>query len=98
MRADQKVPGYEPVYEQGGLCADGKQNVLPLCYGTTELLGKARFEELTFPESMAALGSYAVVEEEAFREGRGAGKRRRWIFFQNRNRKNFLSRQLRIPC
>lgn len=90
MRADQKVPGYEPVYEQGDYVLTENKNVLPLCYGTTELLGKARFEELTFPESMAALGSYAVVEEEAFREGRGAGETKTVDIFSKQEPEEFF--------
>ncbi|MCM1180402.1 MAG: YfhO family protein [Clostridium sp.] len=57
--------GYEEKRCKNGYVLAEKtgQNVLPVCYGTTALIGREDYEKLSFPENMEALCSYTVVED-----------------------------------
>lgn len=55
--------GYEIRSQRGtGILAE-REDVLPLCYGSVDLLSRQAYEKLDFPENLEALTSVSVVEE-----------------------------------
>ncbi len=91
MRENQQVPGYEPIYRQGDYVLAENKNVLPVCYGTTELMEQESFEKLTFPENMAALGSRAVVENDVIRDENGGGETKTSDIFSKQEPEEFFA-------
>jgi uncharacterized membrane protein YfhO len=91
MRENQQVPGYEPIYRQGDYVLAENKNVLPVCYGTTELMEQESFEKLTFPENMAALGSRAVVENDMIRDENGGGETKTSDIFSKQEPEEFFA-------
>lgn len=55
--------GYKTVRQRGKYILAQNENVLPVCYGTAELLGKEEYEKLDFPDMLEALCSKAVVSQ-----------------------------------
>lgn len=54
--------GYEIKQQNAnGVLAENKK-VLPLCYGSTQLLSESEYEQLEFPANLEALVNYSVVE------------------------------------
>lgn len=66
-REDDIPYGYKRVFRRGGYALAENEQVLPVCYGTYDLLSKEDFDRLTFPETMQALCSAAVVDKEGGR-------------------------------
>lgn len=60
--------GYEIRSRSGREVLAEREDVLPLCYGSVDLLSRQAYEKLDFPENLEALTSVSVVEES-----RGAG-------------------------
>ena len=63
-REDDIPYGYKRVFRRGGYALTENEQVLPVCYGTYDLLSKEDFDRLTFPETMQALCSAAVVDRK----------------------------------
>lgn len=55
--------GYEKEIQKGHYILAKNDNVLPVCYGTTELLSSGDYEELKFPDTLEALCTRAVVSD-----------------------------------
>ncbi|MDE5965397.1 MAG: YfhO family protein [Lachnospiraceae bacterium] len=55
--------GYHILSEKGGYALSENESVLPVCYGTSALMGEAEYSRLSYPENMEALCRYAVVPE-----------------------------------
>ena len=53
--------GYEVRQQKGYAVLAEREDVLPLCYGTTELLPEEVYEKLPFPENLEALTARSVV-------------------------------------
>ena len=51
-REDDIPYGYKRVFRRGGYALAENEQVLPVCYGTYDLLSKEDFDRLTFPETM----------------------------------------------
>lgn len=60
--------GYEVRLAKDGYVLAERENVLPVCYGTTDLVSRSDYDRLSFPENLEVLCRYAVVERA---EGRG---------------------------
>lgn len=61
---EENIPcGYEKVIQKGNYILAKNDEVLPVCYGTSELISKEAFDGLNFPDTLEALCSTAVVEE-----------------------------------
>lgn len=63
-KADDPVPGYEMVARKGDYVLAENSRVLPICYGTAELMDGEAYDKLAFPDTLAALNSRAVVRDE----------------------------------
>lgn len=63
--------GYEIRSRRGTEVLAEREDVLPLCYGSVDLLSRQEYEQLDFPENLEALTSVSVVEES-----QGAGDKR----------------------
>lgn len=53
--------GYKTVKQKGNYILAQNDEVLPVCYGTTELFSSKAYEKLNFPDTLEALCSRAVV-------------------------------------
>lgn len=56
--------GYEIRQQKGYAVLAEREDVLPLCYGTTELLSEDAYRKLHFPENLEALTARSVVAGE----------------------------------
>lgn len=60
-----KAPeGYEVKETYGNFVLAENEDVLPVCYGTTELLSRNTFDRLGFPDTLEALCTRTIVETE----------------------------------
>ena len=58
-----EVPdGYETIVTNGNYVIAENSDVLPVCYGTTNIMTESTYEQLQFPENMVALCQNAVVK------------------------------------
>lgn len=61
----ENIPeGYEVVAEKNGYVLVQNENVLPVCYGTVNLVSEEEYGQLDFPETLGMLCSSAVVPED----------------------------------
>lgn len=60
--------GYETVIENGDHVLAKNEDVLPMCYGTTESLSEKTYQKLQFPETLEALCSRSVVPADGSME------------------------------
>ncbi len=66
MTREEAVPaGYGVIAKNGDYVLARSEDVLPVCYGTTELMGESVYDNLSFPDNLEALCSHAVVKEKA---------------------------------
>lgn len=63
--------GYEPVLKRGKVALAENKDVLPICYGTSELMSQREYEKLSFPHNLAALAAETVVSREETDENSG---------------------------
>lgn len=64
MTEQNNIPaGYKVLESHGKYVLAENEQVLPVCYGTSELLNSREYEKLEYPENMEALCARAVVEE-----------------------------------
>ncbi len=54
--------GYQIVKQEGTAVLAEREDVLPLCYGSVNLLSREAYEQLEFPENLEALASASIVE------------------------------------
>lgn len=73
-RADDPAPGYETVKQKGDYVVAENPRVLPICYGTTELMDQRAYASLSFPDTLAALSSRAVVSGGESKAGEANGE------------------------
>lgn len=60
---EEKLPwGYEVKQKNGKAVLAENENVLPLYYGSTQLLSATEYEKLSFPEKLETMVNYSVVE------------------------------------
>lgn len=61
----EKLPdGYQIVKEKGDVVLAERKDVLPLCYGSCDLLEEKEYEALDFPDRLEALASKSIVPSE----------------------------------
>lgn len=61
----KQIPdGYESIYEKDNYVIAENENVLPVCYGTSNILKESMYQQLDFPENMIALCQNVVVKEK----------------------------------
>ncbi|MGF6375464.1 putative membrane protein YfhO [Clostridiales Family XIII bacterium PM5-7] len=53
--------GYEKVFQRGNYILAENQRVLPICYGTSQLLAENEYDQLAYPDNLEALATRAVV-------------------------------------
>lgn len=56
--------GYTVKMKKGNIVLAENEDVLPICYGTTKLMGQEEYEALEFPDTLEALCSSAVVPDK----------------------------------
>ena len=82
-----EVPdGYDTIMANGNYVIAENPDVLPVCYGTTNIMTESTYEQLQFPENMVALCQNVVVkgigrtsnqrESDAHRKAKQAVKKR----------------------
>lgn len=59
---DQIPAGYQKVKQSGDYVLAENRSVLPIAYGTNQLLSLETYRDLTFPQTMESLCKYAVVD------------------------------------
>lgn len=63
---EQMLPdGYHVLAEKNGAVLAEREDVLPLCYGTGELMSEEAYRKLEFPENLEALVNFGIVPAEA---------------------------------
>lgn len=60
--------GYEIRQQKGYAVLAEREDVLPLCYGTTELLSEAAYRKLQFPDNLEALTAKSIVAEDSLKQ------------------------------
>ncbi|MCM1157709.1 MAG: YfhO family protein [Bacteroidales bacterium] len=61
VKEDDIPFGYRKIIRKGDYILAESERVLPVCYGTTELLAEQVYQKLEFPENLEALCSRAVI-------------------------------------
>lgn len=56
--------GYKTLLQKGDYVLAENEDVLPVCYGTTDIMSSENYEELKFPHTLEALCQNAVVEKK----------------------------------
>ena len=93
--------GYDSILENGKYVVAENENVLPVCYGTTNIMTESTYEQLGFPENMVALCQNVVVkgigrssnqrEADTYRKAKQAVKQRNiQTFFTEKSFGEFL--------
>lgn len=59
--------GYEAVQQRGKALLAERTDVLPLCYGSCDLMSEASYQELPFPENLEALTARSIVPKDGER-------------------------------
>lgn len=62
--ADHIPNGYRTILQKGDYVLAKNESVLPICYGTTDIMSSKKYETLSFPDTMEALCQNAVVEKK----------------------------------
>lgn len=60
--------GYEVRQQKGYAVLAEREDVLPLCYGTTELLSEEAYRKLQFPDNLEALTAKSIVAENSLKQ------------------------------
>ncbi len=63
-KADKFPDGWQVRETYGDYVLAENEDVRPICYGSTEWMDREEFDRLSFPETLAALSRYTVVESE----------------------------------
>lgn len=67
-KKSQVSAGYQVRETYGDYVLAECKEVLPICYGTTELMSREMFDQLEFPDTLEALVTRTVVETEETKE------------------------------
>lgn len=59
---NQAPLGYKKIMEEGTVALFENEEVLPICYGTTQVMSREQYKQLAFPDTLEALCTSAVVE------------------------------------
>lgn len=59
---EQMLPsGYQVLAEKNGAVLAEREDVLPLCYGTSERMSEEEYRDLEFPKNLEALAAFSIV-------------------------------------
>ncbi len=56
--------GYKKIRQKGDYVLAQNDNVLPMCYGTTELMQEREYKQMHFPDTLEALCSRTVIPDK----------------------------------
>lgn len=66
LAAKEDIPaGYRLLEERDGYALVENPQVLPVCYGTNELLGRSDYDKLQYPENLEAICARTIIEDDA---------------------------------
>lgn len=65
LTEEKNLPyGYKKIRQKGDYVLAENEDVLPVCYGTTELISEKEYKQMHFPDTLEVLCSRAVVPEQ----------------------------------